>query len=132
EPSETNTMRRPPRNPQAGLFSEGLGIHVLWVGLLIGAVALLVGWLYFDPANPGDTRWQTMIFTTLAFLQVGQALASRSSRESFFSLGIFTNPTLLGLAAIVIVLQRAVMYAPFLEKFFQIVPLSARDLAMAA
>ena len=131
EPAEKNTMRRPPRNPQAGLFSEGLGVHVLWVGALIGAVALLVGWLYFDPANPDDRTWQTMIFTTLAFLQVGQALASRSSRESFFTLGIGTNPTLLGLAAIVIVLQFAVLYAPFLEQFFQIVPLSSRDLLVA-
>lgn len=131
EPSEKNTMRRPPRNPQAGLFSDGLGIHVLWVGLLIGAVALLVGSLYFDPANPDDTTWQTMIFTTLAFLQVGQALASRSSRESFFTLGARSNPTLLGLAVIVIILQLGVLYAPFLEQFFQIVPLSARDLAVA-
>ena len=131
EPAEKNTMRRPPRNPQAGLFSDGLGVHVLWVGLLVGVVALLVGWLYFDPANPDDKTWQTMIFTTLAFLQVGQALASRSSRESFFSLGLGTNLTLLGLAAVVVVLQLAVLYAPFLEQFFQIVPLAPRDLLVA-
>jgi Ca2+-transporting ATPase len=132
EPAEKNTMRRPPRDPQAGLFSDGLGLHVLWVGALIGAVALLAGWLYFDPANPADRTWQTMIFTTLAFLQVGQALASRSSWESFFSLGIGTNPTLLALALVVIGLQLMVLYAPFLEQFFQIVPLAARDLAIAA
>ncbi len=132
EPAEKNTMRRPPRNPQAGLFSEGLGGHVLWVGALIGAVALLVGRLYFDPANPDDKTWQTMIFTTLAFLQIGQALASRSSRESFFTLGLGTNRALLGLAAVVLVLQLGVLYAPFLESFFQIVPLSARDLLISA
>jgi Ca2+-transporting ATPase len=132
EPAEKNTMRRPPRDPRAGLFSEGLGAHVLWVGAFIGAVALLVGWLYFDPARPDDKTWQTMIFTTLAFLQVGQALASRSSRESFFTLGVGTNPTLLGLAAVVVALQLAVLYAPFLEQFFQIVPLAPRDLLIAA
>ncbi len=125
-------MRRPPRNPQAGLFSEGLGGHVLWVGVLIGVVALLAGWLYFDPANPGDKTWQTMIFTTLAFLQIGQALASRSSRESFFTLGLGTNRALLGLAAVVLALQLGALYAPFLERFFQIVPLSARDLLVSA
>ena len=132
EPAEKNTMRRPPRDPQAGLFSEGMGIHVLWVGVLIGAVALLVGRIYFDPAVPTDRTWQTMIFTTLAFLQVGQALASRSSRESFFTLGSGTNPILLGLALIVVILQLAVLYAPFLEQFFQIVPLAPRDLLVAA
>ncbi|WP_374687409.1 cation-translocating P-type ATPase [Promineifilum sp.] len=131
EPAERNTMRRPPRDPKAGLFSEGLGVHVLWVGVLIGAVALLTGWFYYDPANPDDTTWQTMLFTTLAFLQVGQALASRSSRESFFALGLRTNLTLLGLAVAVVALQLAVLYAPFLERFFLIVPLPARDLLLA-
>ncbi len=132
EPAERNTMRRPPRDPQAGIFSEGLGGHVLWVGAVIGVVALVAGWVYHDPANPADTTWQTMIFTTLAFLQVGQALASRSSRESFFSLGLGTNLTLLGLAVLVVVLQLGVLYAPFLEQFFGIVPLSPRDLLIAA
>ncbi|MBP8948560.1 MAG: cation-translocating P-type ATPase [Candidatus Promineofilum sp.] len=132
EPAERDTMRRPPRNPQAGIFSEGLGGHVLWVGAVIGLVALLVGWLYHNPANPDDTTWQTMIFTTLAFLQVGQALASRSSRESFFSLGLRTNLTLLGLAVVVLALQLLVLYAPFLEQFFGIVPLAPRDLLIAA
>ena len=131
EPAEKNTMRRPPRNPQAGLFSDGLGVHVLWVGVLVGVVALLVGWAYFDPANPADRTWQTMIFTTLAFLQVGQALASRSGSESFFALGAGTNRTLLALATLVVALQLLVLYAPFLEQFFQIVPLASRDLLVA-
>lgn len=132
EPAEKNTMRRPPRDPRAGLFSDGLGLHVLWVGVLIGAVALLVGWLYYNPADPSDKTWQTMIFTTLAFLQVGQALASRSGRESLFTLGLRSNVTLLALALVVVALQLAVIYAPFLEQFFQIVPLAPRDLIMAA
>ena len=132
EPPERNTMRRPPRDPAAGIFSEGLGGHVLWVGAIIGVVALVAGWLYHDPANPDDATWQTMIFTTLAFLQVGQALASRSSRESFFTLGLRTNLTLFGLAVLVIVLQLGVLYAPFLEQFFGIVPLAPRDLLIAA
>jgi len=129
EPAEKGTMRRPPRDPQAGIFSEGLGVHVLWVGLLIGAVALLAGWLTLG--RPDDT-WQTMIFTTLAFLQVGQALASRSSRESFFTLGLTTNPVLLGMVLLSIVLQLLVIYIPFLDQFFEVVPLSADELLLAA
>jgi Ca2+-transporting ATPase len=132
EPAEKNTMLRPPRDPQAGIFSEGLGRHVIWVGVLIGVVALFAGWLYFDANNLEDKTWQTMIFTTLAFLQVGQALASRSSRESFFRLGLRTNMTLLLLAVVVIALQLFVLYAPFLEEFFRVVPLGWQDLLVAA
>ena len=73
-----------------------------------------------------------MIFTALAFLQVGQALASRSSRESFFTLGLRSNPTLLALAVGVLALQLVVLYAPPLEQFFGVVPLSGRQLLTAA
>ena len=132
EPAERNTMQRAPRDPAAGLFSDGVGRQVIWVGVLVGAIALLVGYLYFDRANPDDTTWRTMIFTTLGFLQIGQALASRSERESFFSLGLRSNLTLTILALVVLGLQLAVLYWPFLEQFFQIVPLAPRDLLVAA
>jgi Ca2+-transporting ATPase len=129
EPAEKGTMRRPPRDPQAGIFSDGLGVHVVWVGVLIGIVALLAGWLTLD--RP-DNTWQTMIFTTLAFLQIGQALASRSSRESFFTQGLMTNPLLLVMVAVTIILQLVVIYVPFLDQFFDVVPLSANELLLAA
>jgi Ca2+-transporting ATPase len=129
EPAEKGTMKRPPRDPKAGIFSEGMGIHVLWVGGLIGVVALLAGWLTLG--RP-DNTWQTMIFTTLAFLQVGQALASRSSRESLFTQGLRSNPLLLALAVLTIALQLLVIYVPFLDQFFDVVPLSAPDLLLAA
>jgi Ca2+-transporting ATPase len=129
EPAEKGTMRRPPRDPRAGIFSEGLGKHILWVGALIGAVALLAGWLTLD--QPENT-WQTMIFTTLAFLQVGQAIASRSSRESPFNLGLGSNPVLLAMAVLTIVLQLLVIYVPFLDRFFNVVPLSSTNLLLAA
>lgn len=121
-------MRRPPRDPRAGIFSSGLGTQAVWVGLLIGAVALLTGWLTLD--RPGNT-WQTMIFTVLAFLQVGQAFASRSNRESFFKQGWRSNPLLLLMAAVTIVLQLLVIYVPFLDRFFDVVPLSGTDLLLA-
>ena len=73
----------------------------------IGAVALLAGWLTVD--RP-DNNWQTMIFTTLAFLQVGQAPA---------------------MAILTIALQLLVIYIPFPDQFFDVVPLSATDLLLA-
>ncbi|MFW6070628.1 MAG: cation-translocating P-type ATPase [bacterium] len=132
EPPEKDTMQRPPRSPSDSLFSGGLLTHILWLGAVIGAVALLVGYAYFDPANPADTTWQTMIFTTLALLQIGQAFASRSTTASIFSLGLRSNMTLLGLAIATAVLQLLVIYIPFLDRFFQVTPLPPADLLVAA
>jgi P-type Ca2+ transporter type 2C len=41
-----------------------------------------------------------MVFTTLALLQLGHALAVRSERESFFTLGARSNPFLLALVLV--------------------------------
>lgn len=128
EPAEKGIMNRPPRQPQASLFNDGLGRHIIWVGIFIGLVALGVAYATYDPANAEDETWQTMLFTTLAFLQVGQALASRSSWESFFSLGWRTNPTLLLLVLMVLGLQLLVVYLPALESFFHVDPLTLPEL----
>lgn len=130
EPAEPETMKRPPRVSQESLFSGGMAQHVIWVGLTIGLLALGVGALFYDPANPTDGRWQTMIFTALAFMQMGQALGSRSTRESIVSLGLRSNPVLLGLVGLTAVLQLTVIYVPFLDQFFQVTPLSAPELLL--
>ena len=68
-----------------------------------------------------------MIFNTLAFAQVGQALASRSNRDSLWQIGFFSNRPLLIMLAIVVAGQVAVLLLPALESFFYTQPLSAVD-----
>ena len=128
EKSEGDTMQRPPYSPNEGVFSRGAGWQTIWVGMLIGALGLGLGSWYFFSGNP---VWQTMIFTSLAFAQVGQALASRSTRESLVAVGLTTNPLLLGMTLLVSVLQLAVLYIPPVAEFFGVIPLNARDLALA-
>ncbi|MFP4070600.1 MAG: cation-translocating P-type ATPase [Desulfovibrionales bacterium] len=128
EPAGPGVMQRPPRSPREHFFSGRLSLHVAWVGGLIGVLALLVGFVYFDPAVPGQGPWQTMIFTSLAFMQLGQALASRSATVSLFTLGPWSNKPLFFLVLLTIGLQLMVLYVPFFHVFFQITALGARDL----
>jgi P-type Ca2+ transporter type 2C len=127
EPAERNIMRRPPYSPQEDIFSRGAGVHVAWVGALIGALTLGIGAWYF---YAGRDTWQTMVFTTLAFAQVWQALATRSTHDSFFSRP-FSNPLLLGMAILTFSLQVAVIYIPLLQDFFKTVPLTVTDFAIS-
>jgi Ca2+-transporting ATPase len=129
EPPEKDIMRRPPYSPKEGIFSGGLGRHVVWVGALIGLLALGVGYVYWQ-LDPNGT-WQTMTFTTLAFSQMAQALATRSRRDSFFKIGLRSNIPGMILAGVVFVLQLAVLYLPFLQRIFYTQPLSSRDLAVS-
>jgi Ca2+-transporting ATPase len=130
EPADPKAMSRPPRSPNESFFGREMIWHVGWVGVFIGVVTLVVGVFYFNNGDAGDTRWQTMMFTTLAFMQIGQALASRSTQTSLRSLGLFTNPVLLGLVVVTFVLQLAVIYIPFFDEFFNVVPLSLPELLL--
>ena len=65
-------------------------------------------------------------------MQVFQALASRSNKDSLFKMGLLSNPLLAGMASLVVVLQLMVLYIPFLSKFFEVIPLSGLDLSIAA
>ncbi len=123
EPAEKDTMRRPPHSPAAGLLtSDGMQVHVAWVGMLIGVLSLGVGLWYY---SHGMAEWQTMIFTTLAFLQVFHAIASRSRYASVFRIGLFSNRLLVFIVGLIVSLHIAVLYVPLLqETFLQLQPLS--------
>jgi Ca2+-transporting ATPase len=133
EPPEHNVMHRPPHSPQAGIFSGGLGGQVVWTGAFIGLVTLAVGFVYYE-RHPGG-RWQTVMFTTLAVLQVFQCLATRSSRDSLLTIGLFTNPVMLGTIGLVVGMQIAALYAPFLStSLLRVQPLGVSEwlIALAA
>jgi magnesium-transporting ATPase (P-type) len=49
-----------------------------------------------------------------------------------FKIRLLSNPLLAGMALIVVALQLAVLYIPFLSAFFNVVPLSLCDLSIAA
>jgi len=129
EGPERDTMKRPPYSPKEGVFSRGGWLQVSWIGGLIGALALALGAYYFFT---GREEWQTMVFTFLAFAQVFQALASRSSKDSLFKMGVMSNPMLAAIAALVVALQLAVLYIPFLSGFFDVKPLSIYNLSISA
>ena len=47
ERAEPGVMRRPPRSPSESVFAHGMWQHIVWVGLLIGALCIAVqAWAY--------------------------------------------------------------------------------------
>lgn len=69
--------------------------------ILIGVASLGIGFVYRET---GQAEWQTMIFTTLAFMQVFQAFGTRSRTESLRTIGFTTNRLMLAIAAVVVAL----------------------------
>ena len=126
EPAEPNVMHRKPRPPNESIFARGVWQQVITVGLLMGFLTLGLGvW-----GEATDRPWQTMIFTVLALLQLGNAFAIRSESESVFKLGWLTNKpllwTVLGTAAI----QILIIYWGPMQNLLRTEALTLPDLAI--
>jgi Ca2+-transporting ATPase len=127
EPSEANIMKRSPRNPKKNIFSNGMALHILWIGFLMGCVT--IGMQAYAIYN-ANTHWQTMAFTVLCFSQLGHVMVIRSGRESIFKIGFFSNRPMVGALLITIVLQFMIIYMPFFNEIFKTQPLSLYELGL--
>ncbi len=126
EPAEPDIMKRPPRRPEEGLFAGGLWQHMFVVGLIMAGVCLLTQW----GAIKLGSHWQTMVFTILCVSQFGHCLAIRSDKISIFKQGFYSNPALFWTIIGSIIAQLAIIYVPFLQKFFHTQALSLKELAI--
>jgi len=128
EPEEKGIMTRPPRAPRESIFAHGLGVHIVWVGLLMGLVSIATqGWAYVG----GNGHWQTMVFTVLCLSQLGHVMAIRSDRESLFVQGLLSNGPLLLAVLLTVGLQVATIYVPVLQGIFKTQALSVGELALS-
>lgn len=125
EKEETDIMKRPPRSTKESLFADGIGYHIVWVGLLMAGVTLgIQAW----SINNSGAHWQTMVFTVLSLTQLGHVMAIRSERQYLIKQGIFSNMELLGAVVLTFLLQLGVIYLPFANEIFKTQPLTLNEL----
>ncbi len=115
EPVHASAMRRPPRPRDESILGDGLWQQAIRVGLLMAAVTLGVQALAIE----AGWAWQTMVFTTLALLQLGNAVAVRSTTDSALHLGMRSNLPLAIAVVSGIALQLALVYVAPLHGLFE-------------
>ena len=120
EPPEPNIMNRPPIDPKASIFSGGLGLYIIRIGIIFAIITIiLMTWAYNSTqgsSNPDS--WKTMVFTTLCISQMGHALAVRSHHRLTIELNPFSNPYLLASVVVTTLLQLVLIYVPPIRSFF--------------
>ncbi|HZI55036.1 MAG TPA: cation-translocating P-type ATPase, partial [Chitinophagaceae bacterium] len=118
EPAEKNIMRIPPRPAKENLFAGGLVKRILISGIIMTLAAVFVQWW---AAKQGyDLRGQqTMVFTALCFMQLGNALSVRSEYQSIFSSGIFSNKGMWVAIVLTVLLQLGIVYLPFMQRILK-------------
>jgi Ca2+-transporting ATPase len=123
EPAEPNVMQRPPYSPRESIFSRGLGLYMIRIGIIFAILTIvLMVWSYNHvKATPGvgdPERWKTMVFTTLCLAQMGHAIAVRSNTQLTIQMNPFTNPYVWAAVIVTTILQLLLIYAPPLRSFF--------------
>ncbi|MCG9898471.1 MAG: cation-translocating P-type ATPase [Hydrotalea sp.] len=126
ERAEKNVMQRPPRPASQSIFADGIGYHIIWVGILMAAVTLFTQ--YFHYSKDSNLPWQTMVFTVLSLSQLTHVMAIRSDRRFLFQQGLFSNTSLFIIVMLTFGLQMMVIYVPFFNTIFKTQPLTMEQL----
>ena len=138
EEAESDTMSRPPRASNEGIFAGGLGFDIAYQGILVTVITVasyLVGNFMengvFLPVPGGvSSHGMTMAFLTMSMCEIFHAFNMRSQRKSIFSLK--THNKVLWAAMIgSLLLTTAVLEIPFLADAFGFTPVDLTEYSIA-
>ena len=88
EKAEPDIMRRKPRDAKAGVFAGGMGVDILYQGILVSVLTLIsyfIGHAIAGDAANGD-HGMTMAFLTMSMAEIFHSFNMRSQRGSIFKL----------------------------------------------
>ncbi len=135
EKGEPDNMRRPPRPRKERIIDRALGRMILLQSLAIfGTVftAFQLGRRFYpdvllDGSLVPHDGARTFAFVTLVLAELLRAYSARSERTTVFSIGLFSNRSMLQATLVSLVLLVAVIYIPAAAGLFSATALSARD-----
>jgi P-type Ca2+ transporter type 2C len=127
EKGDRNIMLQAPRPPREPVINRdmALGIGVIAV---VDAIAILSVYFLALQRYPGHLEVaQTIAFVTLCSSELLRAYTARSETLSLFAIGVFSNRWMNGAVLVSWLLVMMVVYLPFLQPFFDTVPLGLDD-----
>ena len=120
-------MNRPPRPPKEPVINRDMLLGILVQGVVMTA-AVLAAFMYGLNRYPGNLgAAQTVAFATLVVSELLRAFTARSEFYSLFKVGLFSNRWMLWAVGSSFLLLMAVIYTPFLQAFFDTIPLTMND-----
>lgn len=118
EKSEKDVMKQKPRSAKDSFFSGGVGISVVYQGVLESLITLTA--FYIGMTQYSKEIGTTMAFATLGLIQLSHAFNVRSINKSLFSIGFFGNKYLNLAVLISGIMQLAVIVVPFFNQIFKV------------
>ncbi len=122
EPKEPGLMQRGPRRPDAPILDGVLIWRILLVSLIILAGAF--GLFEYELARGASlAEARTVAVNVVIFVELFYLFNARSLTRSPFQLGFFSNPWAIGGALMMVLIQLAYTYIPFMNRVFGSAPI---------
>ncbi len=126
EEASDDIMEDSPRAKNESFFANGLGITVIWQGIMIGMLTLIA---FIIGSNLNQETGVTMAFITLSTSQLVHSFNIKSEK-SILNKRAFNNKYLLMAAAFGLITLLIISEVKFLADIFSLVPLSLDRLAI--
>lgn len=127
EPAEKDLLSQKPRNPKEGILTKEFMMKLILQG---GLIAVCTMTAFHLGLNQGGTAVaSTMAFCTLTLARLFHGFNCRSS-HSIFRIGFSGNWYSLGAFLAGVALLSLVMFVPFLERLFSVVPLTGSQIGL--
>ncbi|KAE8365812.1 hypothetical protein BDV27DRAFT_100142 [Aspergillus caelatus] len=153
-PPDHDVMRRPPRKRDEPLVGGWLLFRYLVIGTYVGAATVFgyVWWFLYNPEGPQISFWQlshfhkcsaqfpeigcemftndmsrsasTVSLSILVVIEMLNAMNALSSSESLLTFALWNNMMLVYAIILSMTLHFAILYIPFLQGLFSILPLN--------
>ena len=135
ERPEADIMQRKPRKTDDGIFAGGLGIDMLYQGVILAGLTLTA---YFIGHYIEAGVWEittspdgmTMAFLTLSMAEIFHSFNMRSQRDSLLHMK-YMNPALIWSSIASFAATTLVIYVPFLADAFEFEHISLTEYAIA-
>jgi len=135
DPKDPDIMEQPPRDPKTGIFTKNVLVNIFGMGIFMAIVMIL---LFYWKLNSMGISWknpdesllvqaQTEMLCTMVLFELFTAFACRSEIHSLLKVGVFTNKWLIYACLSSVALLMAILYIPFLQGPFDVVPLGWED-----
>ena len=135
ERPEADIMQRKPRKTTDGIFAGGLGVDMLYQGVILAALTLTAYFIghYIEAGvweittSPDGT---TMAFLTLSMAEIFHSFNMRSQRDSLLHMK-YMNPALIWSSIASFAATTLVIYVPFLADAFEFEHISLTEYTIA-
>ena len=125
EKAEKDIMIYKPKKSDRGIFSGGLGVSVLYQGILESLITLVV--YYMGLRLYSISIATTMAFAALGLIQLVHSFNVRTGIKSAFSISLNSNKYLVQAFLLSAFLQIVVIAVPYLNGIFRVSPLNVNQ-----